>query len=73
MTRVESLEHRWSQEQLITGIELPDWLRLLKKNGWSVDRSYLHRAAWITSLSIPTAFLGKLDDALYQLRQLEIG
>src|SRR5262245_11713017 len=63
--RVEELKSRWSQDQLITGVELPMWMRILKRNKWQVDRDYLHRAAWITGLSIPTAVLGRCDDALF--------
>jgi len=63
--RVEHLENQYTQEQLITGIELPMWLRLLRKNHWQVDRSYLHRLAWITGLSVPAAVLGRVDDAVY--------
>jgi hypothetical protein len=65
MMRVQNLEHQFSQEQLVTGIELRHWMKLLQKNKWAVDRHYLHRAAWVTGLSIPASILGRLDDLKY--------
>ncbi len=74
MKRIASMKKRWSMDQLITGIELPEWVRVLKDNQLKVDGSYAHRAAWITALSVPTTALGALEDARFgrQLSSMEI-
>lgn len=70
--RVEKIEDRWSQEQLMTGVDLPTWLRILKKNKFQVDATYLHRAAWITGMSLPSTLFGAIDDAVYGRRLQEM-
>ena len=65
MAVVKQVENRWSTEQLITGIEIPEWLKLLAKNRFKVDPVYLHRAAWITGWSLPATLFGRLEDAIY--------
>jgi omega-hydroxy-beta-dihydromenaquinone-9 sulfotransferase len=65
MRRVQEVKNRWSTDQLITGIEVQDWVKLLRDNGWQVDPTYLHRAAWITGWSLPSTVLGRLEDATY--------
>jgi hypothetical protein len=72
--RVTNILKRWSTDQLITGIELQDWVKLLAENGWQVSPAYLHRAAWITGWSVPATALGRLEDARYgrQLATQEI-
>ena len=72
--RVAEIENRWSTEQLITGVELPEWLEILAANEFKVSPEYLHRVAWITGWGVPATLLGRLEDALYgrQLAQMSI-
>lgn len=74
MKRISSIKKRWSMDQLITGIELPQWLSLLKTNDYQVDSTYAHRAAWVSALSLPTMALGRVEDARFgrQLAAMEI-
>ena len=74
MKRVASLLKRWSTDQLITGIELQDWMGMLGKNGWKVSPAYLHRAAWVTGWSVPSTLLGRAEDAIYsrELSAMEV-
>lgn len=74
MRRVEEVKKRWSTDQLITGIEIQDWVKVLQKNGWQIDAAYLHRAAWVTGWSLPTTVLGRLEDARFgrKLASMEI-
>ncbi|NOY28450.1 MAG: sulfotransferase [Oligoflexia bacterium] len=65
MKRISSIKKRWSMDQLITGIELPQWLSLLKTNDYQVDSTYAHRAAWVSALSLPTTALGRFEDARF--------
>lgn len=67
--RVSEVENRWSTDQLVTGIELQDWLKMLNDNGWKVDPTYFHRFAWISAWSLPSMLLGRFEDARYA-RQL---
>jgi len=71
---VKEIENRWSTEQLITGIEIPEWIALLAKNNFKVDPVYLHRAAWITGWSLPATLFGRLEDAIYgkRLAQMDV-
>ncbi len=68
------VQKRWSTDQLITGIETADWLKLLKGNNYRVDPTYLHRAAWVGGLSLPATVLGRMEDARFgrQLANVEI-
>jgi len=59
------VQKRWSTDQLITGIELQDWLKLLGRNRYKVDPTYLHRAAFVGGLAMGTSLLGRLEDARY--------
>ncbi len=74
MGRVQNIEKRWSTDQLITGIEISDWLKLLSENNWRVDPTYAHRLAWVSGWSIPASVMGRLEDARYgrQLAAMEI-
>jgi omega-hydroxy-beta-dihydromenaquinone-9 sulfotransferase len=63
--RVEHLEDKWSQEQLITGVRLSSWMNILSHNGFQVSPDYLHRVASITGLALPTSALARLEDARY--------
>ena len=74
MKRITTIKKRWSMDQLITGIELPEWMRVLKSNDYKVDAGYAHRAAWISAFSLPTTALGAFEDARYgrQLAAMEI-
>ena len=65
MKRVSNILKRWSTDQLITGIELEDWVAMLKENDFKVSPEYFHRAAWVTGWSMPATILGKIEDALY--------
>ena len=65
MKRVDKLEHRWASDQLVTGVELPQWLRILQEGEWNISAEYAHRLAFITGLSGLTTALGRLDDARY--------
>ena len=65
MKRAAQLKKLWSTDQLITGIETPEWLRLLGKNGWNVSPQYAHRAAWITAFSLPSTVFGRIEDATW--------
>jgi hypothetical protein len=68
------IQKRWSTDQLITGIEAGDWLRLLGRNRFRVDPTYLHRAAWVGGLSVGSSLLGLLEEARYarQLAAVEV-
>ncbi len=65
MKRPVEIQKRWSTDQLITGIEIGDWLKLLRMNGFAVAPEYLHRAAWITAWSVGAAAFGRLEDARF--------
>jgi omega-hydroxy-beta-dihydromenaquinone-9 sulfotransferase len=73
MTAVR-IENRWSQEQLITGIKLGNWLEVLKKNNWNISPEYYHRWAFISALSCASSVFSKLEQARYgqQLADMEI-
>lgn len=74
MRRASTLQKRWSTDQLITGIETADWLKLLSQNQWRVDGSYLHRAAWVSAMSLGASAAGRLEDLRFgrQLASQEI-
>lgn len=59
------IEKRWSTDQLITGIELQDWFSMLARNGFKVDPSYFHRAAWISAWGLPLSLVGRMEDAKF--------
>ena len=52
MKRVSTILKRWSTDQLITGIEVQDWVKLLAENEWKVSPQYFHRAAWMNASTI---------------------
>ncbi len=66
--RVAKVENRWSQDQLIAGAELGQWLKVLKAAQWNVSPVYLHRAAWVTAMSLATSALGRIEEATYGKR-----
>jgi hypothetical protein len=72
--KASEVEKRWSTDQLIMGIETPDWVKLLQKNKFRVDSTYAHRAAWISAWSLPITMAGRLEDATYgrQLASMEL-
>ena len=72
--RVDKLEDRWSTEQLITGVELPEWIRILGQNDFKVSPEYLHRLAWITGWSLPSTLFGRIEEAVYarKLAQMSV-
>ena len=65
MKRVSNILKRWSTDQLITGIELDEWIGMLRENDFKVSREYFHRAAWVTGWSMPAMLLGKIEDAMW--------
>jgi hypothetical protein len=71
---VTELKNRWSQEQLITGINLSQWNKLLSRNDYSVSPEYYHRLAWITGLSAASSALAQIEKARFseKLEQMEI-
>lgn len=71
---VQAISHRWSQEQLITGIRLGKWRQLLKRNGFQVSPEYFHRLAWITGLASVSSTLGTVEDSIYgkQIAEYEV-
>ena len=70
--RVDEIESQFSADNLITGIELGKWLRVLKNNDFQVGAEYLHRAAFISALSIPSSVFARLEDAIYGRRLAEM-
>ena len=62
------VRQRWSTDQLIAGIGVEDWWRMLRRNRFRVDGTYLHRAAWVSGLSIGASVLGQIESALYGAR-----
>lgn len=65
MRRMQTIMKRWSTDQLISGIETSEWLKLLAHNNWRVDPTYAHRVAWISGLSLPATLAGRLEDARF--------
>ncbi|MBX2796062.1 MAG: sulfotransferase [Myxococcales bacterium] len=65
MAATTPVQKRWSTDQLITGIETQDWLKLLGANGYRVDATYLHRLAWVGAFSLGATALGRLEDARF--------
>lgn len=62
------IQKRWSTDQLITGIELGDWVKMLARNDWKVTPDYLHRLAWVTGWSLPATVFGRIEDATFSQR-----
>lgn len=56
---------RWSTDQLITGIETTDWVKMLQTNKWKISPTYLHRLAWVSGWSLPSTVLGRMEDARF--------
>jgi hypothetical protein len=69
--RVDHLEERWSQEQLVTGVRFSKWLEILAKNGYNIGPEYAHRLAWVTGLSLTSSALGRLEDMNWAQRIAE--
>jgi hypothetical protein len=65
MRRVQNIMKRWSTDQLITGIETADWLKMLSSNNWRVDPTYAHRVAWVGGWSVPASIAGRIEDARF--------
>ena len=70
--RVKELEEYWSQEQLITGVRLSKWMEILGRNGWQVSPEYLHRAAWVTGLAVPSSILARIEEARFGRQIAEV-
>lgn len=62
---MSSIKNRWSTDQLITGIETGEWLKLLKGVGYDVAPEYLHRLAWVSAWSLPATVVGRMEDARF--------
>ena len=56
------VQKRWSTDQLINGIEIQDWLKLLGQNRYRVDPTYLHRAAFVGGMALGTSVMGRVED-----------
>ena len=69
-----NVQKRWSTDQLITGIEIQDWLKLLGDNRYRVDPTYLHRAAFVGSLAVGSSIASRIEDMRFgrQLASIEI-
>ncbi len=63
--RATQILKRWSTDQLITGIELTDWVQMLADNEYRIDAAYVHRAAWVGGWSVPSTVLGRIEDARF--------
>ena len=74
MSRVDRIQNRFSQDQIVTGIELVEWMKLLRGAEWAPNLDYLHRFAQITGISLATTALGRVEDMLYarELANVEI-
>ncbi len=72
--RVDTIQNRWSTDQLMTGIRFGPWLKLLQKNHFKFSPEYAHRVAWLTGMSIGSSVLGQVEDALYgqKLAEMEV-
>lgn len=66
--RVKTLERRFNTDQLITGVELPLWFRILADARFRVSARYLHRVAWITGWSAGATAVGAIERARYDRR-----
>jgi hypothetical protein len=66
--RVKLLERHFNTDQLITGIELPRWFRMLAGARFRVSARYLHRIAWITGWSVGTTAVGAIERRRYDRR-----
>src|SRR6185503_11068760 len=55
--RVDTIENRWSMDQLMTGIRFGPWMKLLQKNRFKFSPEYAHRVAWLTGMSISSSML----------------
>lgn len=66
--RVRRLERLFNTDQLITGIELPRWFRLLAGARFRVSIRYLHRVAWITGWSVGATAVGAIERRRYDRR-----
>ena len=68
--RVRPVQNRWSQDQLVAGIEFGPWLKILRRHHFDVHSVYFHRAAMVTGLALPASLLGGLEQVVYG-RQIE--
>ncbi len=66
--RVRRLERLFNTDQLITGIELRLWFRLLAGARFRVSARYLHRVAWITGWSVGATAVGAVERRRYDRR-----
>ncbi len=66
--RIQKLENRKSADQLVTGIHVIPWLRILRRRGWNVHSPYLLRAARILAYSLPISALGLLERLIFSTR-----
>ena len=66
--RVQRLERRFSTDQLIMGIEIPRWFRMLVGARFRVSPRYLHRVVWITGWSIAATTVGGVERRRYDRR-----
>lgn len=71
---IPPLQDRWSQEQLVTGINFARWLEILKKNKWQVSPEYYHRVAWISGLATLSSLFSGIENIRFaaELEKMEI-
>ena len=66
--RVKRLEWRFSTDQLIMGIEIPKWFRMLLGARFRISARYLHRIVWITGFSVAATTVGAIERRRYDRR-----
>lgn len=65
----QELRHRWSIEHnLLSGITFGRWLSVLRDNHFAVDATYLHRALFLTGVSIFNSACACVERIRYEKR-----
>jgi omega-hydroxy-beta-dihydromenaquinone-9 sulfotransferase len=64
------METAWSKgwrfwHNVLSGISLPEWRRLLRENRYAVDPVYAHRAAYVTMMAVLNTVAGRKEERLY--------
>lgn len=62
-----TFKHKWSlKNNLISGITLPAWLKMLYRHGWSIDLyMYWHRVLFITFMSFINWILAAIENYFF--------
>jgi omega-hydroxy-beta-dihydromenaquinone-9 sulfotransferase len=59
-------KHRWSvTRQFLTGVTADGWWQILRANGGAIEPRYLHRAAYITAMSLINSIYRRREDRRY--------